>query len=203
MAKADSFEFAPSDYLASSRVAEMTLEQEGAYIRLICFCWKIGSVPADSVRLSRMVGKGCTVELIESIKYAFTVDPEDSTRLIHDRVERERIKKAPKAPAKIKTSQAFAPPSMPDVVAFIGEEGLMVDGQKFWTYYSSQGWMVGRNKMKDWKAAVRSWHSRHAETQSEVNNARGSKSANREQQNANAFRTLFEAADVTGSAEDY
>jgi hypothetical protein len=36
----------------------------------------------------------------------------------------------------------------------------MVDPQRFVDYYTSNGWMVGKNKMKDWKAAVRTWEQK-------------------------------------------
>ena len=40
----------------------------------------------------------------------------------------------------------------------MGYEGF--NAQHFWAYYESIGWKVGKNPMKDWKAAVRSWHSK-------------------------------------------
>ena len=32
-----------------------------------------------------------------------------------------------------------------------------VDPEKFVDFYAAKGWMIGKNKMKDWKAAVRTW----------------------------------------------
>ena len=43
------------------------------------------------------------------------------------------------------------------IVTYAHEAGLKIDADRFWNYYQSNGWMVGRNKMKDWKAAVRNW----------------------------------------------
>ncbi len=51
----------------------------------------------------------------------------------------------------------FKAPSAEEVQAYCRERGNNVDPQRFVDYYSSNGWMVGRNHMKDWKAAVRSW----------------------------------------------
>ena len=51
----------------------------------------------------------------------------------------------------------FNPPSLEDVKAYCIERKNNVDPNKFIDYYESNGWMVGRNKMKDWKAAVRTW----------------------------------------------
>lgn len=51
----------------------------------------------------------------------------------------------------------FVPPSVEDVQAYCIERNNNVDPIKFVDYYSSNGWMVGKNKMKDWKASVRTW----------------------------------------------
>lgn len=53
--------------------------------------------------------------------------------------------------------QRFTKPTVEDVKAYCSERKNNVDANKFIDYYESNGWMVGRNKMKDWKAAVRSW----------------------------------------------
>ena len=37
------------------------------------------------------------------------------------------------------------------------ERGNNVDAQRFIDYYTANGWLVGKNKMKDWKACVRTW----------------------------------------------
>ena len=52
------------------------------------------------------------------------------------------------------------PPSINEVQDFISENALTVDIQAFMDYYNANGWHVGRNKMKDWRACVRSWDRR-------------------------------------------
>jgi hypothetical protein len=51
----------------------------------------------------------------------------------------------------------FEKPSLADVQAYCAERGNSVDAQKFVDYYESNGWRVGKNPMKDWRAAVRTW----------------------------------------------
>lgn len=51
----------------------------------------------------------------------------------------------------------FTPPTLEEVQAYCLERNNGVDAQHFLDYYSSNGWRVGRNPMKDWKAAVRTW----------------------------------------------
>ena len=59
------------------------------------------------------------------------------------------------------TASRFAPPTPTDVENYATEKGLAIDADKFCDFYESKGWMVGKNKMKDWKAAVRGWCSRN------------------------------------------
>lgn len=52
----------------------------------------------------------------------------------------------------------FVPPTRQDVAEYCREKGYSnVDVERFIDFYSCKGWMVGKNKMKDWKAAVRNW----------------------------------------------
>ena len=51
----------------------------------------------------------------------------------------------------------FVPPTEDEVALYCVERRNHVNAQKFVDYYSSNGWKVGRNPMKDWKAAVRTW----------------------------------------------
>ena len=51
----------------------------------------------------------------------------------------------------------FEKPSVDDVRAYCQERGNNVDPVRFCDYYDSNGWKVGKNPMKDWKAAVRTW----------------------------------------------
>ncbi len=61
---------------------------------------------------------------------------------------------------KRKTSTAFVPPTVEEVEEYIREKGLVVNADYFVDYYESKGWVVGRDKMKDWKATIRNWHRR-------------------------------------------
>lgn len=51
----------------------------------------------------------------------------------------------------------FAPPTVDEVRAYCIERGNGVDPEKFIDFYEMKDWMVGKNKMKNWKAAVRNW----------------------------------------------
>lgn len=54
----------------------------------------------------------------------------------------------------------FTPPTLEEVEEYCFERNNNVDAQSFIDFYSAKGWMIGKNKMKDWKAAVRTWESK-------------------------------------------
>ena len=86
-------------------------------------------------------------------------NPEPQVRLGEDRLSQvsvgEVIEEAAPPPRK-----RFTPPTVDEVRAYCLERGNAVNPQRFVDYYSSNGWMVGKNKMKDWKAAVRTWEQK-------------------------------------------
>jgi hypothetical protein len=57
----------------------------------------------------------------------------------------------------IKEKQVFQTPTMDEISSYIKEKGYQVDAQRFFDFYESKGWYIGKNKMKDWRAAVRTW----------------------------------------------
>ena len=59
-----------------------------------------------------------------------------------------------------KNIRGFTPPSIDEVSAYCAERNNGIDPQHFVDFYEAKGWMVGKNKMKDWKAAVRTWEGR-------------------------------------------
>lgn len=61
------------------------------------------------------------------------------------------------------TRSRFVPPTVNEVSEYCKEKGYSVDTERFVNYYTSNGWMVGKNKMKDWKAAVGNWNGKEQE----------------------------------------
>lgn len=60
---------------------------------------------------------------------------------------------------KPKASQ-FKPPSLEEVKEYISGRNSRINPETFWNFYEAKGWMVGKNKMKDWKACVRTWENK-------------------------------------------
>lgn len=63
---------------------------------------------------------------------------------------------APPEPDKPKTKR-FVKPTITEIEEYCKSRGNTVNAQRFFDYYESNGWKVGKNPMKDWKAAVRTW----------------------------------------------
>lgn len=57
-------------------------------------------------------------------------------------------------------SSRFQKPSVDEVRSYCQERGNDVDPEQFCNFYESKGWFVGKSKMKDWRAAVRTWEKR-------------------------------------------
>lgn len=55
--------------------------------------------------------------------------------------------------------EKFIPPTLEEVQSYIKEKGYQVDAEHFIDFYSSKGWMIGKSKMKDWRAALRNSRS--------------------------------------------
>lgn len=54
----------------------------------------------------------------------------------------------------------FVPPTVEQVAAYCKERNNGIDAESFVAFYESKGWMIGKNKMKDWRSAVRTWERR-------------------------------------------
>lgn len=59
----------------------------------------------------------------------------------------------------------FVPPTVEEVRDYCIEKGYDIDPEDFVAFYQSKGWMVGKNHMKDWKAATRTWVQRRKKEQ--------------------------------------
>lgn len=68
-----------------------------------------------------------------------------------------------KATDKPPRASRFTPPGVEEVKSYCAERKNNVDPERFVDFYASKGWLVGKSKMKDWRAAVRSWERSDAQ----------------------------------------
>lgn len=95
---------------------------------------------------------------------------EDKTRTKKDNVRQEKEKELEKELEKDIKVRRFTPPTPTEVQQYCSESGHNIDADAFVDFYSSKNWMVGKNKMKDWKSAVRNWERRDKEHHTERTN---------------------------------
>ena len=63
-------------------------------------------------------------------------------------------------PNHSRSRAAFKPPSPTEVAEYVNEKGLDIDAEHFCDFYQSKGWKIGKDTMKDWRAAARNWARR-------------------------------------------
>lgn len=87
----------------------------------------------------------------------------DST--VYERIKRLRCKR--RGDKKRKEETRFIPPSPAEIEAYAKAQNLPLNPQAFFDFYSSKGWFVGKNKMRDWRAAARNWARHDSKAQEE------------------------------------
>jgi uncharacterized protein YdaU (DUF1376 family) len=65
---------------------------------------------------------------------------------------------------KEKAVQRFTPPTLSEVIDYCNQRANSIDPQRFVDHYSANGWMRGKNKIKDWKACIRTWEQNDNQT---------------------------------------
>ena len=78
----------------------------------------------------------------------------------------------------VNKSTRFSPPTIDEIKDYCVKRNNSIDANTFFDFYESNGWLVGKNKMKDWKASVRTWEKRENNKYSS-NNGNGKTSPTR------------------------
>lgn len=119
-----------------------------------------GSTEADRRRsYDRKIAQEKELLKVESVRNLREIS-EKSTPEIEIELEKDiEIEKEIHSSAKSTTTKRkrFEKPSISDIKQYCIERNNNVNAEQFYDYYESNGWKVGKNSMKDWKAAVRTW----------------------------------------------
>ncbi len=85
--------------------------------------------------------------------------------------EQEKEQYKEKEKEHVIVGKKFIIPTPEEIKKYCEDRKNNVDAERFFDYYESKGWMIGKNKMKDWKAAVRTWEkSQFNNSETEVKN---------------------------------
>ena len=96
----------------------------------------------------------------------------DNTPSINRKLLKEKIEELDSAsitkPRTKKVSVRFIPPSIEEIKNYCKERNNGINAEQFFDFYQSKNWMIGKNKMKDFKAAVRTWERNRPQTENET-----------------------------------
>lgn len=119
-----------------------------------------GSTEADRRRVyDRKITQEKELLKVESVRNLREIS-EKSTPEIEIELEKDiEIEKEIHSSAKSTTTKRkrFEKPTLSQITQYCLERNNNVNAEQFYDYYESNGWKVGKNSMKDWKAAVRTW----------------------------------------------
>jgi uncharacterized protein YdaU (DUF1376 family) len=190
MTKDPAFLFYTSDFITG--VSFLSMEERGQYITALCLLHQHGGfLPKEDVeiavgKLSRrvmtkfIVGKDDVIHnkrlLDETIKRnAFCESRRKSRTSNIRRTHVKRMENENENEDVIVNKNVFIIPSVKDVEDYCKSRGNTIHAAAFIDFYTSKGWMIGKSKMKNWKAAIHTWeHSRKDEfkakpTQAQIN----------------------------------
>lgn len=102
-----------------------------------------------SDRYRPSIYKDLVLQLTDGIPTDNQLTTNGIPRLGKDSIDKDSIGKV--------SNKRFVKPTIEDLEDYINEKGYKVDAHKFYDYYESNGWKVGKNPMKDWKATIRNW----------------------------------------------
>lgn len=108
----------------------------------------------------------------ESSQMGGYIQPQGVSTSSHIRNQYKEPSKEPNKEAPKKKERArFQKPSLEECMAAFEQAGsTKSEGEMFFNHYESNGWKVGQNKMKDWKAAARNWINRNRNNNGRFNN---------------------------------
>ena len=154
--------------LSRSMAAEKLQMSESKCYRLLLKLQEIGNITIKANSLGTVVTvikwrfyQACVDESEQRMNSEWTANEQ---RLNNIKKKDKNINNNKKEKSIKKKKGAFAPPSLDEVSDYCRERNNGIDPKRFIDYYEARGWMAGRTKMKDWKAAVRTWENREKKT---------------------------------------
>ena len=92
--------------------------------------------------------------------YYVTDSLQDRNVLVTDSLRQDKISKDKISNTTKEGTHKFVPPTLEEVRAYCQERNNNVDPEKWYAHYEAVGWKVGKNPMRNWKAAVRTWEEK-------------------------------------------
>lgn len=135
--------------------------QEDSILKIANFENMIGSETAwaEKKRLYREKGNG---KLESGQSTDNVLDNFRQEKEIRDkRLDKDIKKKDTHSVSQKEKAKRFIPPTLEEVESYCLERKNGIDFERFIDFYQSKDWYIGKNKMKDWKASIRTWESKN------------------------------------------
>ena len=141
--------------------------------------WKMHNyIQADRYRPTDYVEEKSMLGIKSNKAYTLDVSKMDTERIHNGYIGKDSIGKDSIGKVSIdkdskgesvrgEKAKRFYPPTIDEVKQYCEERKNNIDPMAFIDFYSSKGWMIGKNRMKDWKAAVRTWERKRKEQSKE------------------------------------
>lgn len=170
MSKDPAILFYTSDFITGTLT--MTDSQRGKYILLLCLQHQQGYLTKDDMLNicksydEKIYGKFCQDNLgyfynermkFEADKRKKYSESRSKNRTNISTSYDKHMENENEDTLKIIKGVNFQKPTLQEIKDYCNERKNDVDSNKWFDFYESKGWMIGKNKMKDWKAAVRTW----------------------------------------------
>jgi len=123
--------------------------------------WKVHNyLRNDRYKETQHLTEKQLISVIDNGEYILSI-PSDNQMATQERIElgKERLGKV-RIVESGSALHKFKKPTLEEIANYCSENGYNIDPQAFIDYYESNGWRVGKNPMKDWKASVRLWTRR-------------------------------------------
>jgi hypothetical protein len=178
MSKDPAFLFYSSDFLTGTLL--MSMEQKGKFITLLCIQHQKGHLSEkDMLHICGSYdedvftkfqkdeqGKFYNIRLEEEVdkRKAYSESrrnnrkkKEDVNNISSSYVEHMENENENENLIEKKKVARFQKPTIEQLKEYMSEQGMNDIAENWLNHYEANGWMVGKNKMKDWKASVRTW----------------------------------------------
>lgn len=124
--------------------------------------WRINNyLRNDRYQETKYLEEKSELSYDENGAYTFGIPNSGIPSIGKDSIDKYSIYKEKEISKDISKKKNFIPPSIEEVKEYLLSVGSKVDAEAFVAFYESKDWMIGKNKMKNWKSAIVTWEKRN------------------------------------------
>lgn len=124
--------------------------------------WRINNyLRNDRYQETKYLEEKSELSYDENGAYTFGIPNSGIPSIGKDSIDKYSIYKEKEISKDISKKKNFIPPSVEEVKEYLLSVGSKVDAEAFVAFYESKDWMIGKNKMKNWKSAIVTWEKRN------------------------------------------